>query len=90
MSNQITTGIVYGVLGGVAVLLLAIFKKPVKCPNCGTVQPRFRKPENRQQALWGGWTCPQCQTSIDRSGKAIPTQKQPRVLLLVQLKIGWR
>lgn len=39
--------------------------KPV-CPNCKTALPRIRKPKNQRQALWGGWTCPQCALELDK------------------------
>ena len=38
-------GIVAGLVGGLAVLLLALFKKPAQCPKCGFVLPKFRKPQ---------------------------------------------
>jgi len=54
--------------GGVAVLVFALAQKPRSCPECGTPLPKFRKPTNRQQAMWGGWTCPKCGIDIDRKG----------------------
>ena len=53
------------------ILLLAMRK--VECPQCHTPLPPFRLPERWQQALFGGWTCPHCQTEIDRCGQAIQT-----------------
>ncbi len=41
------------------------------CPNCGTQQPAQRKPASLHQLMWGGWTCANCGTEIDRHGKAI-------------------
>jgi hypothetical protein len=41
------------------------------CPTCGTQQPAIRKPTSLRQTLWGGWTCANCGTEIDRHGKAI-------------------
>lgn len=43
-------------------------KTPVSCPRCACVMPRIRKPTSRRQALWGGWTCPQCQLELDSKG----------------------
>ncbi len=40
------------------------------CPQCLTVQPFFRKPQNREEAMWGGQTCQQC-------GFHIPGFKKP-------------
>ena len=41
------------------------------CPVCGTQQPACRKPTSFRQAIWGGWTCANCGTEIDRNGTAI-------------------
>jgi hypothetical protein len=41
------------------------------CPTCGTQQPARRKPTSLRQLMWGGWTCSNCGTEIDRHGKAI-------------------
>ena len=42
-----------------------------KCPTCDTQQPAIRKPASVRQLIWGGWTCGNCGTEIDRHGKAI-------------------
>ncbi len=52
-------GLITGAFGGLAVLLLLSLPRP-KCPDCAEALPRFRKPANKRQALWGGSTCPQC------------------------------
>ena len=41
------------------------------CPNCGTKQPAQRKPTSFRQAIFGGWTCTNCGTEIDRHGHSI-------------------
>jgi hypothetical protein len=41
------------------------------CPSCGTKQPARRKPTSLRQLVWGGWSCANCGTEIDRHGKAI-------------------
>lgn len=46
--------------------------RPV-CPHCQTPAPRVRKPANRRQLLWGGWTCPHCGLEIDKYGKPTGT-----------------
>lgn len=61
--------LVGGVAGGLAVLLLGLLRPPPKCPACGEPCPRFRKPANRRQAMWGGWTCRKCGLELDRQGK---------------------
>ena len=47
----------------------------VKCPNCGTAQPTWRKPASFRQAMWGGYTCANCGTEIDRRGEALSGPK---------------
>lgn len=41
-----------------------------QCPTCETQQPAIRKPASLRQVLWGGWTCANCGTEIDRHGDA--------------------
>lgn len=38
------------------------------CPNCGMPVPMLRQPTSLRQALWGGWTCSNCATEMDRDG----------------------
>jgi len=38
------------------------------CPHCQTPVPRYRKPTSLRQAAWGGWTCENCGTEMDRHG----------------------
>jgi hypothetical protein len=61
-----------------AVLLGTIFKTraginaaAVNCPNCNTSQPVMRKPTSFRQAMWGGYTCSQCATEMDKWGRRI-------------------
>ncbi|MCX6195181.1 MAG: hypothetical protein NTY55_00845 [Flavobacteriia bacterium] len=49
----------------------AINLKRVICPVCKKKQPIVRKPKNERQALWGGWTCSNCQTELDKFGNII-------------------
>ena len=66
---------VYGGIGGaLAVLILGLLIPRRKCPDCGEPFPRFRKPANRQQALWGGSTCAKCGCEVDRRGRKIKDQ----------------
>jgi len=44
---------------------------PISCPRCATLMPTFRRPASVKQALWGGWSCPNCGCEIDRSGDAM-------------------
>ena len=43
--------------------------EPVSCPDCGKKAPKIRKPKNRKQLLWGGWTCEECGCEMDKYGK---------------------
>lgn len=66
-------GMLVGGVGAVAVLLLfAMSRKPVKCPNCGREQPKMRSPTSLNQAMWGGYTCQACGTEMDARGKLKP------------------
>lgn len=56
---MIVYGIIAGLLGGLVVLLLALLVPGKNCPNCAEKLPRFRKPASKEQAKWGGQTCPQ-------------------------------
>jgi hypothetical protein len=42
-----------------------------ECPICQTKQPIVRMPDNVQQMLWGGTTCPKCHTHLDKYGDVI-------------------
>ena len=73
--GAINGGLIGGLAGGLAAGLivapLAIFQKPKRCPECDEPLPKTRKPTNRRQMLWGGWTCENCGCEIDRKGKRI-------------------
>ena len=71
MADWLIPGIIGGVGGGLVVLLIALFMPRPKCPGCGEQMPRFRKPANRRQMLWGGWTCSQCGCEVDRRGNKV-------------------
>lgn len=51
--------------------LWGINPKRMICPNCKKPLPLVRKPKNLRQALWGGSTCPQCGTEVDKRRKEI-------------------
>lgn len=46
---------------------------PVACPKCDTQLDPIRRPTSRRQALWGGYTCPNCGCEIDKWGREITT-----------------
>ncbi len=64
-------GVVGGLLAGLGVLVYGLLKAPKKCPQCGAPFPKFRKPANRRQLLWGGWTCSNCGSEMDRHGRKV-------------------
>ena len=43
----------------------------VYCPKCNLKQPLVRKPVNENQALYGGHTCKNCKTEMDKYGTEI-------------------
>ena len=38
----------------------------LKCPTCNAKLPKIRIPQNKNQLLWGGWTCRSCKTEYDK------------------------
>ena len=60
--------------GGLAVLILGLALPHLRCPDCGEPFPRFRKPANVRQALWGGGTCARCGCEVDRRGRKLASQ----------------
>jgi len=78
------SAIVIGIIIGVAMLLLfTLIKKDSKysklginlsrvyCPICNLKQPIIRKPANERQLLYGGNTCKNCGTEMDKYGTII-------------------
>jgi hypothetical protein len=64
------------ILGGIAATFGSVaVSNRLMCPACGTPQPKWRKPTSVRQMFFGGYTCPNCGTEMDRNGKAI---KSPR------------
>lgn len=48
---------------------MGINLKRTYCPRCGHRVPRWRRPADGRQALWGGWTCSRCGCEMDKYGK---------------------
>jgi len=65
----VNAALVGGMCAVIAVLAVGLLSPQRKCPECATPLPKVRKPMNRQQALWGGWTCPKCGIDVDRKGR---------------------
>jgi hypothetical protein len=74
MGSWFVSGIFYGIIGGVVVLIVGLAMPRRKCPDCGDLFPRLRKPANRRQALWGGSTCARCGCEVDRRGRKIASR----------------
>lgn len=55
-------------LGKRALRISQAVQAKVSCPRCACARPTIRKPTSWRQALWGGWTCPQCQLEMDQKG----------------------
>lgn len=71
---NVSAGLVWGIIGGLtaaAILIVYNLLNPKHCPDCGVKMPTTRKPANKRQALWGGWTCPNCGCELDRKGKKV-------------------
>ncbi|MDF3078008.1 MAG: hypothetical protein K0S09_1897 [Sphingobacteriaceae bacterium] len=45
--------------------------KGVRCPKCNEKQPFIRVPKNEREALWGGYTCNNCNTEMDKYGQLL-------------------
>jgi hypothetical protein len=60
-----------GVLTGVSIIPVGLAQQTQECPECGEPLPTIRKPSNWRQALWGGWSCPNCGSELDRWGRTI-------------------
>ena len=73
----------YLILGLLAVTLLLLLKfwpksgklginlNEVVCPECNEPAPKVRKPKNKRQLLWGGWSCEKCGTEMDKYGTKV-------------------
>lgn len=60
--------VIGGAAAAVVLMAMVLFRKPVKCAGCGAEQPKFRKPANGKQAMWGGTTCAGCGAELDAKG----------------------
>lgn len=69
MDNALVAMLVGGMGTAIVLLLFAMSRKPIKCPNCGREQPRARTPTSMEQMMWGGSTCQACGAEMDARGK---------------------
>ena len=44
---------------------------PSQCPRCQTAMPSVRATKSLNQALWGGWSCPNCGCELDKWGREV-------------------
>jgi len=43
---------------------------PKTCAKCDATLPKGpRRPTDKHEAMWGGWTCPGCGAKMDKFGK---------------------
>lgn len=73
MTILISVAISFSVVLAAAAVYVYMLRKhreinPIGCPGCDTPMPAFRRPTSFRQALWGGWTCENCGTEVDRHG----------------------
>jgi DNA-directed RNA polymerase subunit RPC12/RpoP len=47
------------------------FARQIQCPYCVDVRGQIRPPRNRQQVLWGGYTCSKCGLEVDKWNRPI-------------------
>ncbi|MFT4698537.1 MAG: transposase-like protein [Flavobacteriaceae bacterium] len=74
------------IAGIVMVILLSLIKKDSKlaklginikrtyCPTCNEKQPIVRKPLNQRQIMFGGYTCKNCGSEMDKYGTKIESK----------------
>jgi membrane associated rhomboid family serine protease len=67
----IAAGAIGGAIGGVVGAMIIAGSRRKICPRCTAELPPYRRPASFKQALWGGWTCPNCGCHVDRQGHAI-------------------
>jgi hypothetical protein len=67
-------GAIGGAIGGVIAAMLLVRAGRKACPRCEAELPQYRRPASLKQALWGGWTCPNCGCEIDRQGQPLKSR----------------
>jgi hypothetical protein len=65
----LAVGVVLVVHGTIAKNRWGVNLQRVQCPSCGVVMGPVRLPQSREQALWGGYTCPSCKCELDKWGR---------------------
>jgi predicted RNA-binding Zn-ribbon protein involved in translation (DUF1610 family) len=67
----LAVGVVLVIHGTIAKNRWGVNLRHVECPSCGVVLGRVRMPNSREQALWGGYTCPACRSELDKWGRRV-------------------
>lgn len=67
----LAVGVVLVIHGTIVKNRWGVNLRRVQCPSCGRMIAPVRMPNSREQALWGGYTCPACQCEIDKWGRQI-------------------
>jgi hypothetical protein len=63
-------GVILVIYGTVAKTNWGInFSPPKSCPKCNTALSNIRAPKGTEEALWGGFTCSNCGTKMDKWGR---------------------
>lgn len=58
---------------------LGINIERVNCPRCFTEMPSLRIPTSLKQTMWGGWSCKNCGSELDKYGSLIDEDNQKEV-----------
>jgi len=66
VASRVLAPLIYG-----AIARYGVNTGRVVCPGCDTTQPFWRKPTSVKQALWGGYSCPNCHRELDKWGREI-------------------
>jgi hypothetical protein len=80
----LSVGMVLVLYGTIAQNRWGINVGPVSCPRCNTPFPPHRHPQDTRQALWGGGTCANCGTEVDKWGRELSWQRRRHLLGDVQ------
>jgi hypothetical protein len=71
ISGAIIGGVLGSIGGGITVLLIGVLSPRKLCPVCKSPLPKVGMPTSLRQALWGGWTCPNCGCQVDWRGREV-------------------
>jgi DNA-directed RNA polymerase subunit RPC12/RpoP len=75
ISGLLGAGTLLVIYGTIAKNKWGLNLRPISCPRCNTPLSMIRRPQNIRQTLWGGWTCSNCGTEVDKWGREVLQQK---------------